>query len=259
MAENRPPDEDMVQRCIDLETGEDITGRYIAQRLKELEQLADKIIARAEAEYKHNPEKKDRIFVRHFDEIYEKLGQGSIGPATAAAGPLMQDKQERLAEKLDFDLTGFLFGAHEIPPEPPKGPQALTTDEINKLLRATGDTGSARVRLKKRFQESGNEFNEKIIYDLISDELNERENSGEASGLWIGGDSGYSLSKLINYKIDFLPDSKSKITATCDMSYLSSHMVAEEGVDLPDYGRTAIIRITINQDFESTFFSFAWA
>ena len=32
----------------------------------------------------------------------------------------MQDKQEQLAEKLDFDLTGFLFGAHEIEPEEQK-------------------------------------------------------------------------------------------------------------------------------------------
>ena len=37
-------EEDMVQKVIDLETGEDITARYISKRLVELEELANTLI-----------------------------------------------------------------------------------------------------------------------------------------------------------------------------------------------------------------------
>ncbi|GAG55519.1 unnamed protein product [marine sediment metagenome] len=40
-------EEHMVQRVIDLDTGKDITGEYISQRLKELEKTADIIIDKA--------------------------------------------------------------------------------------------------------------------------------------------------------------------------------------------------------------------
>ena len=36
-------------------------------------------------------------------EMHEKIGQGSIGPATAAAGPLMSETERKLARLLDLD------------------------------------------------------------------------------------------------------------------------------------------------------------
>ena len=35
-------------------------------------------------------------------QIHEKLGMGSIGPATAAAGPLMEEKKQKLAKILEI-------------------------------------------------------------------------------------------------------------------------------------------------------------
>jgi hypothetical protein len=88
---------------IDPETGRDMTDEYIAGRLKELKRVADKIIKRAVARYRKDPDKKKIIYTRAYWEIHEKLGMGSIGPATAAAGPLMDQKKMRLAELLDVD------------------------------------------------------------------------------------------------------------------------------------------------------------
>ena len=42
-------------------------------------------------------------------EIYKRLGVGSIGPATAAAGPLMREKMWELAEALGIDESDRLL------------------------------------------------------------------------------------------------------------------------------------------------------
>ncbi len=95
------PDDSMVQKVVDLKTGKDITGEYIGRRLKELEIIADMMISSAKNQCKgKTPQEIKEIYERTYWEIHEKLGMGSIGPATAAAGPLMYEKMEILANEL---------------------------------------------------------------------------------------------------------------------------------------------------------------
>ena len=93
-------DEVPVQMVIDLETGKDITGEYISQRLVELGILADQIIKDAASDAEAHPENVRRIYETTYWEIHEKLGTGSIGPATAVASGLMTEKKEELADVL---------------------------------------------------------------------------------------------------------------------------------------------------------------
>ena len=93
-------EEDMIQRVIDLKTGEDITARYISRRLGELEELADKLIEKAVEELNSDPVSRDEIYERYESEMHERIGTGSIGPATAAAGPLLSAKKYELAQRL---------------------------------------------------------------------------------------------------------------------------------------------------------------
>lgn len=93
-------DEVPVQMVVDLETGRDITGEYITQRLVELGILADKIIQNAASDAEAHPENVRMIYETTYWEIHEKLGTGSIGPATAVASGLMTEKKEELAEIL---------------------------------------------------------------------------------------------------------------------------------------------------------------
>ena len=88
------------RRVIDLKTGRDITGEYITQRLRELEILADKIIQNAASDAEADPESKRKIYETTYREIHERLGSGSIGPATAIASGLMEEKKEELADVL---------------------------------------------------------------------------------------------------------------------------------------------------------------
>jgi hypothetical protein len=98
----KPPRE-MVQMVIDPETGRDITAEHISRRLEELEIVADRIIRRAREEAEAAPGKLREIYEAAHREIHERLGVGSIGPATAAAGPLLMDKQWELAEALGIE------------------------------------------------------------------------------------------------------------------------------------------------------------
>jgi len=95
-----PREEEMIQKCIDPITGKDITAEHIHQRLIELEKVANDIIMNAIEESKKNPDKLETIYEKFYWEIHQKLGVGSIGPATAAAGPLMYTKMDELANKL---------------------------------------------------------------------------------------------------------------------------------------------------------------
>ncbi len=106
---NRILDKDLMQRVIDPITGRDITGEYINERLIELEKIANNIIKSALSEYKKNPEKKINIYEKTFWLIHEKLGMGSIGPATAAAGPLMDEKKRQLAKLLEVDERNIIL------------------------------------------------------------------------------------------------------------------------------------------------------
>jgi hypothetical protein len=96
-------DEYMTQKIIDPETGRDITGQYIAEKLRALERIADDIINNAVSEFKKNADTKQAIYDDACREIHVRLGMGSIGPATAAAAPLMREKKKRLAELLEMD------------------------------------------------------------------------------------------------------------------------------------------------------------
>jgi len=96
-------DDSLTQRVIDLNTGRDITGEHINQRLKELEIVADKIITYALKEFKRDKGNKNNLYQNAYLEIHNKLGMGSIGPATAAAGPLMERKKQKLAKMLKIE------------------------------------------------------------------------------------------------------------------------------------------------------------
>lgn len=93
-------DENLTQRVIDPNTGRDITGEYINQRLKELETIAENIIKAALKKFRQDKNAKTRIYEKAYWEIHNKIGMGSIGPATAAVGPLMEEKKKKLAEVL---------------------------------------------------------------------------------------------------------------------------------------------------------------
>ena len=101
-------DDNLTQRVIDINTGRDITGEYIRQRLKELEILAEKIIKAAFREIKQDQRNKKEVYEKAYWEIHNKLGMGSIGPATAAAGPLMESKKQKLAQLLDIDAKDII-------------------------------------------------------------------------------------------------------------------------------------------------------
>ena len=101
-------EEHMVQRVIDLETGKDITGEYINKRLKELDKIGDMIINKAFQDFQSDYNKKAEIYEEAYWQIHEKLGMGSIGPATAAAGPLMEEKKQKLAKVLEIRSKDIL-------------------------------------------------------------------------------------------------------------------------------------------------------
>ena len=95
-----PREDEMIQKCIDPITGKDITAEHIHQKLRELEKVANDIILNAIEESKGNPDKIKTVYEKFYWEMHQKLGVGSIGPATAAAGPLMYSKMDELANKL---------------------------------------------------------------------------------------------------------------------------------------------------------------
>ena len=96
-------DENLTQKIIDPSTGKDITGEYVNQRLRELEKVADEIIQDALKKFQEHEANKVNIYQKAYWEIHNKLGMGSIGPATAAAGPLMERKKKKLANLLEID------------------------------------------------------------------------------------------------------------------------------------------------------------
>lgn len=106
--DNKIRDESLSQRLIDPNTGRDITGEYVKQKLKELEIIADDIIDSAVKELKQDQTNKLNIYQKAYWEIHNKLGMGSIGPATAIAGPLMGKKKQKLAEALEIKSKDLL-------------------------------------------------------------------------------------------------------------------------------------------------------
>ncbi len=72
----------------------------MSRRLRELAELADEMIAKAVEELAIDPTRRDEIHERYESEMHERIGVGSIGPATAAAGPLLGEKKRELAIRL---------------------------------------------------------------------------------------------------------------------------------------------------------------
>ncbi len=94
-----PEDRMLLQRVINPETGRDITGQYIRDGLQKLEEIGHKLIETAEFLLKRHPDWKDKIYEDFKDWLHIVVGQGSLGPATAAAGPLLAQMQEELAQR----------------------------------------------------------------------------------------------------------------------------------------------------------------
>lgn len=91
------------QMAINPITGEDITSQVIHNRLAELRIMADNIIQFALWRLERNPQRKMEILKEIDDYLRQKIGCGSIGPATAAAGPLMEEKISELYELFGED------------------------------------------------------------------------------------------------------------------------------------------------------------
>ena len=70
--------------------------------------LAEKIIQSALNEVRQDQTNKNKIYQKAYWKIHNKLGMGSIGPATAAAGPLMEKKKQKLAEVLEIPSRDIL-------------------------------------------------------------------------------------------------------------------------------------------------------
>ncbi len=71
---------------------------YIDNKLMELELIADEIIKFTEWRLQENPKDKAKILKETKQWLSMRIGQGSIGPATAAAGPLLDKKLKELEE-----------------------------------------------------------------------------------------------------------------------------------------------------------------
>ena len=80
------------------------TSSYINDKLKELELIANELIKFAMWRWERNPKEKDTILKETEEWLNQRIGHGSIGPATAAAEPLLREKIEelRLLFKKDF-------------------------------------------------------------------------------------------------------------------------------------------------------------
>ncbi|KKK42897.1 hypothetical protein LCGC14_0891380, partial [marine sediment metagenome] len=68
---SNPINEEIIQKCIDLSTGRDITAEHISERLKELEKLASDIISKAIQDYHKNPENSKIIYEKYYWEIHQ--------------------------------------------------------------------------------------------------------------------------------------------------------------------------------------------
>lgn len=106
---NKISEDLLTQKVIDPETGNNITGQYIGERLAELRVIADEIISEVKAECEKFPGNKQIIYENGYWELHERIGTGSIGPATAAAGPLLLEKKAKLAKVLQIETDRILL------------------------------------------------------------------------------------------------------------------------------------------------------
>lgn len=76
------------------------TAAHVRRRLAELDVEADAVIDLALRAHAETPAERDELYREAWWELHLRLGQGSIGPATAAAAPLLAEKQATLAARL---------------------------------------------------------------------------------------------------------------------------------------------------------------
>jgi len=260
--------------AIDPETGEDITEKVIAERLVELEKIADVMIADAVRKYKDDPSKKDQIFNDYYWVLHYKLGHGSIGPATAAAGPLLYAKQEVLAEKLEVDMEEFF--------KKEDSPMTLSQKEIDALLAAAGVSNERpKADLREKLIEGEESVTREYIRQLIDREMMRQEKKGMeyeemcmrgelshdevnekvkevGQGLWWGGEASWGLARVEKFTVKPIKGDKFDISTECVMSYISAHMLAGAGDSESWHTKTALIDLTVNGSEEVETFSFKW-
>ncbi len=85
-----------LQKVVDAETGQDITGQYIREGLEKLKEIGHRLIETAQFLVERHPDWKENIYEDFRDWLQIVIGQGSLGPATAAAAPLLRSLQEEL-------------------------------------------------------------------------------------------------------------------------------------------------------------------
>ncbi len=98
-SESRVP----LQRVVDPGTGRDNTGQYIHEGLQKLEEIGRKLLDTAQWLAERHPDWKEKIYEDFQDWLHIVIGQGSLGPGTAAAGPLLSQMQEELAWRFGKD------------------------------------------------------------------------------------------------------------------------------------------------------------
>jgi hypothetical protein len=76
--------------------GENQSKSYIEQKLDELKLISDELIKFAHWLWKRNPEDKNLFLKETEAYLIQRVGHGSIGPATAVAEPLLAKKLEEL-------------------------------------------------------------------------------------------------------------------------------------------------------------------
>jgi hypothetical protein len=95
MQEDRVP----TQKVIDLATGRDITREYISKGLERLEVIGNELVETATWLVNRHQDQGDQIFDDFRDRLQQVIGTGSLGPATGAAGPLLDRLQAELARR----------------------------------------------------------------------------------------------------------------------------------------------------------------
>ncbi|MHA1292761.1 MAG: hypothetical protein ACTSQJ_08865 [Promethearchaeota archaeon] len=74
----------------------DLTGEVIGEKMKHLEIVSNELIKFALWRLRENFDEKEKILEETLNYMDVRIGQGSIGPATAAASPLLEDKKKEL-------------------------------------------------------------------------------------------------------------------------------------------------------------------
>lgn len=88
------------QMVVDPDSGRDITGEYVRERLEILEVQGEEIVATCAWLARRHPEWTETLRTDGERRLHEVIGTGSIGPATAAAGPLLERLKRALREAL---------------------------------------------------------------------------------------------------------------------------------------------------------------